>query len=238
MKIRICEAFVFCAPSASGQAFGPYIEPNPGLECFAPKGLEATILGLRPLFCARRGYGSQPRVSTRGIVPQERRALKGAPDRTSQQGGNGASFIRYPHLSPLQGEPFIFEGSQGGNPGLTSVAPSGQASRSIYRANPGLGCFAPKGLEATILGLRPLFCAPKGLRISAQGFNPWNRPPRATRPEGGARSNVPTRRKRCKLHQVPASLALSGRTVYFEGPGLKPWADFCSPCGAGLSVHI
>jgi hypothetical protein len=33
----------------------------------------------------RRGYRTQPRVSTLGIVHQERRALKGAPDRTSQR---------------------------------------------------------------------------------------------------------------------------------------------------------
>ncbi len=31
---------------------------------------------------------------------------------------------------------------------------------------------------------RPEICAPKGLEDSAQGFNPGNRPPRATRPEG------------------------------------------------------
>ena len=89
-----------------------------------------------------------------------------------------------------------------------------------------------KGLQATILGLRLLFCAPKGLQNSAQDFNPGNCPARATRPEGGARSNVLTRRKRgpmvqlshvpiaysdfcaairCEFHLVPASLALSGR---------------------------
>jgi hypothetical protein len=34
----------------------------------------------------RRGYRTQPRVSTLGIVHQERRALKGAPDRTSYKG--------------------------------------------------------------------------------------------------------------------------------------------------------
>jgi hypothetical protein len=73
----------------------------------------------------RRGYRTQPKVSTLGIVHQERPALKGAPDRTSQKGGNGsdgstsqlrtltlawqigASFIWYPHFSSLQGEPFI-----------------------------------------------------------------------------------------------------------------------------------
>ena len=32
--------------------------------------------------------------------------------------------------------------------------------------------FAPKGLSATILGLRPLFCAPQGLQNSAQSFTP------------------------------------------------------------------
>ena len=38
---------------------------------------------------------------------------------------------------------------------------------------------------------------------------------------------------------VPASLAPSGRTVYYEGsPGLKPWAEFCSPFGAGPWVHL
>jgi hypothetical protein len=36
--------------------------------------------------------------------------------------------------------------------------------------------FAPKGLLATILGLRPLFCAPQGLQNSAQGFNPGFQP--------------------------------------------------------------
>ena len=77
----------------------------------------------------RWGYRTQPRVqprvSTLGIVHQEQRALKGAPDRTSKQGGSAvrlshvsiahsdfcaatnASFIWYPHLSSLQGEPFI-----------------------------------------------------------------------------------------------------------------------------------
>ncbi len=39
-----------------------------------------------------------------------------------------------------------------------------------------------KVMKATIVGLRLLFCAPKGLQNSAQGFNPGNRPPRATRP--------------------------------------------------------
>jgi hypothetical protein len=58
-----------------------------------------------------------------------------------------------------------------------------------------------KGLQATILGLRLLFCAPKGLKNSAQGFNPGNCPTRATRPEGGARSNVLTRRKRGPMVQ-------------------------------------
>jgi hypothetical protein len=33
--------------------------------------------------------------------------------------------------------------------------------------------FAPKGLSATILGLRPLFCAPQGLQNSAQDSTPW-----------------------------------------------------------------
>ena len=47
--------------------------------------------------------------------------------------------------------------------------------------------------SATILGLRPLFLAPQGLQNSAQGFNPGNPPPRAMRPEGGARSNVPNK---------------------------------------------
>ena len=39
------------------------------------------------------------------------------------------------------------------------------------------------------------------------------------------------------LHHVPASLAPSGRTVYYEGSRVlkpwQPWAEFCSPCGAG-----
>ncbi len=35
------------------------------------------------VLCPEGGYGTQPRVSTLGIVHQERRALKGAPDRTS-----------------------------------------------------------------------------------------------------------------------------------------------------------
>jgi hypothetical protein len=35
--------------------------------------------------------------------------------------------------------------------------------------------FAPKGLSATILGLKPLFDAPQRLQNSAQGFNPGNR---------------------------------------------------------------
>jgi len=44
---------------------------------------------------------------------------------------------------------------------------------------------------------------PEGLQdLEAQGFNPGNRPPRATRPEGGARSNVLTGRKRGPMSQL------------------------------------
>ena len=39
-----------------------------------------------------------------------------------------------------------------------------------------------KGCRPQSSGLRPLFCAPQGLQNSAQGFNPGNRSPRATRP--------------------------------------------------------
>jgi hypothetical protein len=81
-----------------------------------------------------------------------------------------------------------------------------------------LGLDERKYFRASILGLRTLFCARMGLQGSVQGFNlgfnPGNRPPRATRPhkalpssallekhpvrrvggaEGGARSNVLTR---------------------------------------------
>jgi hypothetical protein len=81
------------------------------------------------LFCAPQGLESSAQGFNPGSRPPKRRALKGrqterpnhaeaGPDGTSQLrtltfcGGN-ASFIWYPHLSPLQGEPFIFEGSQG-----------------------------------------------------------------------------------------------------------------------------
>jgi hypothetical protein len=105
---------------------------------------------------------------------------------------------------------------------------------------------------------RPLFCAPQGLRNSAQGFNPGNRPPRATRPEGGARSNVLSRRSgarwsNCSRSQLrtltfrrpsgasfiwyPHLLPYEGEPFLLRVPRvetwLKPWAEFCSPCGAG-----
>ena len=59
-----------------------------------------------------------------------------------------------------------------------------------------------EGCRPQSLGLWPLFCAPQGLQNSAQGFNPGNRPPRATRPEEGARSNVLTKWKRGPMVQL------------------------------------
>ncbi len=78
-------------------------------------------------FVPRRGYRTQPKVSALGIVHQERRALKGRQIERPNKAeagpmvqlsqvpiahsdfcvATGASFIWYPHLSPLQGEPFI-----------------------------------------------------------------------------------------------------------------------------------
>ena len=60
--------------------------PNPqlwGLSQLDVPNRNHTMLGLRPCFVPRRGYSTRPRVSTLGIVHRERRALKGAPDRTS-----------------------------------------------------------------------------------------------------------------------------------------------------------
>ena len=72
----------------------------------------------------RRGYRTQPRVSTLGIVHQERRAMKGRQIERPNKAevgqlshvpvahsdfceAIGATLIGYLHLSPLQGEPFI-----------------------------------------------------------------------------------------------------------------------------------
>jgi hypothetical protein len=45
--------------------------------------MKATILGLRPLFYAPKGLQHSAQGFNPGNVHQERRALKGAPDRTS-----------------------------------------------------------------------------------------------------------------------------------------------------------
>src|ERR1700730_10619323 len=69
-----------------------------------------------------------------------------------------------------------------------------------YRVDYELGT-APKRVGNNPWGEAFVLC-PERLRNSAQGFNPGNRPPRATRPEGGARSNVLTRRKRGPIVQL------------------------------------
>src|SRR5450631_1078768 len=104
--------------------------------------------------------------------------------------------------------------------------------------------------------------APKGLKNSAQGFNP-GKPQNKRFALKGREMRVPDRactycRARVRAHnsgvlqsdhRTPLPLVrtfdlapLSGR-VALGGrfPGLKPWAEFSSPCGAqnkGLSPRI
>ena len=47
-----------------------------------------------------------------------------------------------------------------------------------------------------------VLCPEGASEFSLQGFNPGNRPPKATRPEGGARPNVLTRLNRGPMAQL------------------------------------
>jgi hypothetical protein len=77
--------------------------------------------------------------------------------------------------------------------------------------------------------------APTGLQDSAQGFNPGNRPPRATRPEGaadrrylqlGVKSNCGTsllRNDRLGIHLLAFSpFSFRANRLFSRFPGLKP----------------
>ena len=80
----------------------------------------------------RRGYRTQPRVSTLGIIHQERRALKGrqierlkmetgsngpivetSQLRTRTSRGNRGQLHLVPHLPPFQGRTDYYEDSKG-----------------------------------------------------------------------------------------------------------------------------
>ncbi len=92
--------------------------------------------------------------------------------------------------------------------------------------------------------------APKGLQNSAQGFNPGNRQNKRFALKGRemwVQMKLRWPRKSQSAQLGPATIgpsdpaALLGHSIWrpfrarrswWQFPGLKPWAEVCSPCGA------
>jgi hypothetical protein len=72
------------------------------------------------------------------------------------------------------------------------------------------------------------------------GFQPWDPNPkrRALKGRQIERTKHTKASYDCNMSQLLAPLAPSGRTVYLQFPGLKPWAEFSSPFGARLPACV